>query len=605
MPVIPGTDFLPVQHTEAVPIVTPAIEYRYRVDTNDDDTFTEDITRFVKQAIINRGVTFSSRSYPVSQAGVLSIELSDYTNKYYPFDAMGTKLPVSLKIIVDMSVGGEDFTPLFVGWIDKTDYTIRSKRDSLFTLKALGILSILNTIPYSAGFDGEKIRAIESHNTKQICHAILSTVKLPINIVPGEHSADNPDNDIKYVPIDTLTPTPNIGSLNENFEPAVVSSFVKLGVWKSIDQSVLQALRGIEIAEVGLFREKADGKLVFESNLYRNRKNNPKWIMSTDIHNPEAVPIIEVKFPQNYASVSKKIKISLSNIEKEYNQPVTKRQNSTVRGQPGTLLDVEPSQGGFSAHTGDYELEFQTPFGVENWTGARIGYVIVWDPRDPALDKEYSDDPEDSDYVPPSFRPKAWGPKNLSAHGPSYSGHSKSGRELDAFSPTRRVGYEIIHSTKNSVRIRVVNGFPAPNQDPERGNWIQVQSIELYGDFFIRSEQINAFEPKYGSITWRDEKPLEVVAEFLAKDYSIRTFASKIFDRFSVPAYRPTLVIDAQYNAKSAEFAANAEISDLVGLVVDLPEFQHGEKYYIESVKHELKLSGRHLMKVELSRAIV
>ena len=65
------------------------------------------------------------------------------------------------------------------------------------------------------------------------------------------------------------------------------------------------------------------------------------------------------------------------------------------------------------------------------------------------------------------------------------------------------------------------------------------------------------------------------------------------------------ITIDAQYNSKSAEFAANAEISDLVGLVVDLPEFQHGEKYYIENIQHDLPISGRHLMKVQLSRAIV
>ena len=606
MAVIPGTDFLPVQHTEAVPIETPTIEYRYRVDRDDDGAFAEDITRYVQHAKIHRGVTFNTGTYPLCKASVLTLQLSDYNKIYYPFDVEGVKLPVSLKIMVDMSLGDEDFTPIFVGWLDRTDYKIRNKKDSLFTLKALGIISVLNAIPYSAGFDGEKIRAIEYHTTKQVCHEILSTVKLPINIVKGEQNTDHPDNDIKYLPadlvaFDTREPLPGGTPLTE---PIIVSSFVKLGVWKSINQTVLQAIRNLEIAEVGLLREKNNGTLVFESNRYRNKAHMPRWIMSTDIHNPEAIPIIDVQFPQNYDSVSKKVKISLSNIEKLYNQLIAERSEPVRRGQPGTLLDVDESQGGYSVNSSEFELKFQTQFGVERWTGAKIGYHTVWDPDDPKLDQEYTDDRDDPDYIPPYLRPKAWEAKHPFT-GARSVGDSKSKRFLSAYTPNRGVGYEILHSTKNSVIIRVVNGLTAPDQDPDRGNWIQIDSIELYGDFFVKSETINAFEPPYGSISWRDEKPLEVVAEFLAKDYSIKTFASKIFDRFSTPLYRPMITIDAQYNSKSAEFAANAEISDLVGLVVDLPEFQHGEKYYIENIQHDLKLSGRHLMKVQLSRAIV
>ena len=594
MAVIPGTDFLPVPHTETVPIETPIITYRYRVDRDDDGMFAEDITMFVQHAKITKGVTFNSGTYPFAKATILTLQLSDYNRIYYPFDVEGVKLPVSLKIMVDMSIGGEDFTPIFMGWLDRTDYKIRSKRDSLFTLKALGIISVLNAIPYSAGFDGEKIRAIENHFTKQVCHEILSTVKLPINIVKGEANADHPDNDIEYLPKDNIV-SPQIGSSPTDgplYEEIRTSNFTKLGVWKSLNQTVLQAIRNLEIAEVGLLREKNDGTLVFEANRYRNKAHMPRWIMSTNIHNPEAVPIIDVQFPQNYDSVSKKVKISLSNIEKIYATEVASKGGSVVRGQPGTLLDVIGSEGGSSSPVLDTTLNFNTQFGVERWTGARIGYRRVWDPEDPAVENA---DPDNIN------RPRAWGWKE--GNHIRYSGSATSGRFVNAFTDSSNVGYDLLLTTKDSVRIRIINGFTS--RTPETGEWIQIQSIQLYGDFFIRSEQINVFEPLYGSISWRDEKPLEVVAEFLAKDYSIKTFASKIFDRFSTPLYRPVLTIDAQYNSKSVEFAANAEISDLVGLVVDLPEFQHGEKYYIENIQHDLKLSGRHLMKVQLSRAIV
>ena len=559
----------------------PLLEYQYLVDIQEDGSFTEDITRYVKNARIFRGVTFNTGNYPVAQAGTLDITLSDYNLLYYPFNEGGEVLPVSLKIKVLFRINGGLSYELFVGWIDRTDYTIREKRDSIFKIRALGILSVLNAIPYSAGFQGSETQTVESELTKYVVHHILSGVKLPINIIPGVANADNTDNDILYLPRDTIDTTyVGRGTLSQTF-------FSRLGIWFSENESVLQAIRSVEIAEVGLVRERADGQLVFESNRFRNRANLPRFELSTDISNTNYVPILDVTFPQTFESVSKKVKVSLSNITLEHSHLVHTTNLPTARGQ-GVLLDVKPEYEGESDYERSFNIKLNTKLGVRKWTGAIVKGFTVWDPRDPSL----------VSFGNPGDR-LAWGHRFAFTGGGKNAGNATVGQN--------RVNYRFTNIDNKSITITVTNDYTYRQSSAKArtGVWVQIQEIELYADQYVETDVINRFRPKYGAISWKDEKPLEVVAKFLSRDYSVESFAGKIFDRFSAPAYRPILTIDARMNERSARFCAEADISDLVNIIIDLPNFSHTDKYYIENITHDLPISGRHLTKVQLSRAIV
>ena len=355
--------------------------YRYRVDTGHDGTYATDLGLYIQDATIDRGVNFVALRYPRHIAALIKLQCVDTDDRFNPW---WEHTPITLSpnniitvkpgqgILVEMLLDADTSTGLLPsvgyweiigkGWIQSFDYKLNANGSNKFSITAIGFLGLLDTMVMPNSL-------LHDPSIDDIYREILSGAILPSDISTNAHG-----------------------------------DFSSVKLWYTVRQTRLEALRDIELTELGILREDKTGDLHFIANDTSPPRQN-SWDLYSIAREKSRIEVMSTDFPQTIISKIGNMRVQVRNLDIvegsiwSESTPAGNTAIAWLHGKDYTFGNYPP--GSFNSRSFDVEFDFPTAFGVKEVSSILIsGYVTTGDSA--FLDEDYPfyvPTPLDSDWI--------------------------------------------------------------------------------------------------------------------------------------------------------------------------------------------------------------